>query len=255
MQNSPKFLGIRCDCLHYFLFFFLLLFNCLAQHPCLHRSPQPAAMVVLSSANAIDNSALSANPTKSLCFPYILRTFHDNLPLPKVLVFDLDYTLWPFWVDTHVDPPIKAIPGDLTTVKDRHGEPLTFYPAVGAILSAAHEKGTKIAAASRTSSPDLARQMLSLLHIADADGTGAAKPAKSLFDDLQIFPANKTAHMDRIKRKLGIEFEDMLFFDDEWRNGNVERDRGVCFWLVRDGLTVEEVDRGVEKWRKMRKVG
>ena len=43
----------------------------------------------------------------------------------------------------------------------------------------------------------------------------------------------------------------MLFFDDEERNRNVEQ-LGVTMWLVRDGVTRNEVDRGVNEWRKRR---
>lgn len=46
-----------------------------------------------------------------------------------------------------------------------------------------------------------------------------------------------------------VPFEEMLFFDDEPRNKNVE-ELGVVMQLVRDGVTREEVDRGVQAWRR-----
>lgn len=77
-----------------------------------------------------------------------------------------------------------------------------------------------MAAASRTSAPDLGREMLRLLHISDTDG----KKKKSIeyFDHLEIYPGNKITHFNKLQKATGLRFEDMLFFDDETRNKNVE---------------------------------
>ena len=66
---------------------------------------------------------------------------------------------------------------------------------------------------------------------------------------MQIFPGDKTKHFARIQKASGVEYDQMLFFDDEHRNKNVET-LGVVFWEVPNGITRAEVDRGVREWRK-----
>ncbi|PFH57737.1 hypothetical protein XA68_14646 [Ophiocordyceps unilateralis] len=172
-----------------------------------------------------------------------------SLPLPKLIVFDLDYTLWPFWVDTHVMPPLRPN-SQHSAATDRTGERLAFYDDVPTILDRLRSSGVSLGVASRTSAPRLARELLTMLHLE----TGT-KPCRALdiFDGgLEIYPGSKIRHMEALQARTGVAFEDVLFFDDESRNRDTER-LGLTMWLVRDGMTGDELRKGLDEWRRRKR--
>ncbi len=115
------------------------------------------------------------------------------------------------------------------------------------ILSDLQSSGIIVGAASRTSAPDLGREMLRLLHVSDAEGK--KRKAIEFFDHLEIYPGSKITHFNKLQKATGLRFEDMLFFDDEARNRNVEG-LGVTMYLVRDGVSRQELEKGIRDWRK-----
>ena len=162
---------------------------------------------------------------------------------------------WPFWVDTHVDAPLKKPqPGSKDAgyaVRDAHNSSFGFYNEVASILSCVRAANIPLGVASRTCTPDLARQMLTYLHIPPSSGaeSTSSPSAVSLFDYLEMYPGSKTNHFKSIQKKSGVRYEEMLFFDDESRNRNVE-DLGVTMQLVESGVTRAAVDKGVRRWRE-----
>ncbi|KAL1780770.1 magnesium-dependent phosphatase 1 [Sigmodon hispidus] len=157
-------------------------------------------------------------------------------PLPRLAVFDLDYTLWPFWVDTHVDPPFhKSSDG---TVRDRMGQDIRLYPEVPQVLDRLQSLGVPIAAASRTGEIDGANQLLELFDLV------------KYFVHREIYPGSKVAHFERLRHKTGVPFSQMIFFDDEKRNIIDVGKLGVTCIHIQNGINLQTLTQGLETFAK-----
>lgn len=146
-------------------------------------------------------------------------------------VFDLDFTLWDCggtWCD-HTRPPYRK-EGEI--LRDASGRYLRLYPDVPEILADLAAGGYEIAAASRTSAPDWAEELLILFGI------------HRFFDYKEIYPGSKLTHFRSLKRKSGRSFKEMRFFDDERRNVEEIRRLGVPTVWVQQGLQRDFLESG-----------
>ncbi|KAM7479034.1 hypothetical protein LguiA_027247 [Lonicera macranthoides] len=141
--------------------------------------------------------------------------------LPRLVVFDLDYTLWPFYCECRSKREMPSM-----------------YPHAKGILRALKDKGVDVAIASRSPTADIAKAFLDKLGIT------------SMFVAQEIFSSwtHKTEHFQRINRRTGVPFNSMLFFDDENRNIQAVSKMGVTSILVDNGVNLGAFRQGLTEF-------
>lgn len=144
---------------------------------------------------------------------------------PKLVVFDLDLTLWEcgsaVWCDC-LQPPFHR---NSQSVFDRQGNEIRLFEDVIDVLTQLDELEIPIAIASRTHQPGWARELLELLGI------------EHRFAFSQIYPEAKFSHFASLREDSGYAYEDMIFFDDEMRNIRDISQLGVHCVHVSEGVT------------------
>ncbi|KAL8150838.1 hypothetical protein V2J09_020646 [Rumex salicifolius] len=161
--------------------------------------------------------------------------------LPRLIVFDLDYTLWPFYwyVSHHFRSIVLHFRWNLGDALSKREMP-SLYPQAKGILLALKDKGIDIAIASRSHTPDVANDFLDKLQV------------QPMFVAKEIFSSwtHKTDHFQRIHRTTRIPYTSMLFFDDEDRNIQSVSKMGVTSILVDDGVNLGALSLGLTKFKQ-----
>ncbi|KAM7283610.1 magnesium-dependent phosphatase 1 isoform X1 [Ixodes scapularis] len=155
---------------------------------------------------------------------------------PKLIVFDLDNTLWPFCVDTHVTPPFRK--EGTGKIYDRHGKRVNVFPDVPAMLECLTSQRYLLGLASRTDDPDAARELVTILDW------------NKYFPYQEIYPGCKITHFKRFHQQTGLPYKQMLFFDDELRNIHDVSTLGVTCIHVQRGMSHGHLEQGLRRFQE-----
>ncbi|CAL1705822.1 unnamed protein product [Somion occarium] len=180
---------------------------------------------------------------------------------PKLVALDLDGTVWYHWlndkkfktrVTRDIADNLEPVGHDKVRDKKNHANVITMSPDVPRIITELALRKIDIAIVSRNTSKALCDRALWYFKARNPE-TKQMRPITSFIKYDEVKDESKQEHFKRIKNWSGYEYHDMLIFDDQPLNLEVETWEGVTFKLVKhhnDGLTWQDYLDGLDEWRK-----
>lgn len=187
-----------------------------------------------------------------------------NKPLdtmPKAIIFDLDGCLWSpemyeiiFFQGGRGSPFVRD-PDNPLNLLTCGNEPVQLLADVRSVFKEIYTNPVfecvKFGISSRTDEPNWAKELLEKFIIPiDDQGTDGEEYVNlgSIFNGpIEICKDSKIDHFRRIAKDLEIDFSEILFFDNEYRNCESVASLGVSVVHCPEGVTKELWNLGVYK--------
>ncbi|AIO01518.1 phosphatase, putative [Leishmania panamensis] len=178
--------------------------------------------------------------------------------LPRVIVFDLDGTLWtPEMYQLWGGSPFKPHKQNLNSMIDKSGVEVRLIGESRNVLQtlATDSKwaNTYLAISSTCDVPSWARELLGKFTFTDC--AGKTVPMHDLFGDrIEIYKANKARQHEAILQKVNkidpsvSEYAQMLFFDNQTDNAQHVSRIGVTAYYCPNGMTEGTFQKGLDMW-------
>ena len=235
--------------------------------PCCNRYTTPLALRPRHRAHvfykttaggiAAGEGTMPAPMVATIIAAWVPPTIFDEGDNPAMVIFDVDYTLWPFDCDKEVIAPFT--PSAYGGTQDRYGRFANVFPDVPSIFGALVNAGITVAIASRNPSAGPVESLMRATRMAprtrpDLTNLWDAISDRSLFHAYRSGDMyGKTKHFRAIQAASSVAFTDMVFFDDMPDNIVSASLLGITAVQVdRAGLNWAAVIRGITTWRTAR---
>ena len=174
-----------------------------------------------------------------------MSSSNNNDKVPSLVVFDLDFTIWFPEMYELAGAPFKKCK-KTGRVTDCAGEIVHIFPDFPRIWSEIHTKypDMQIAVASSTTHPRWAQRCLELFPM-----DPIAKTMHEGLDYRAMYPRNKRNHFRQIHEESGIDYADMMFFDNEYYNIDTVSPLGVTCIYCPDGMTWKHWEQGIKAFQ------
>jgi magnesium-dependent phosphatase 1 len=175
--------------------------------------------------------------------------------LPKVVVFDLDGTIWRpelFQLNggSPFSPKNTSNNSNNLDVEDSQGNEVNLIGDIRYVFHFLHNANPpppKIAISSSTDCPEWAKEILSKITIEN-------KPLESYIDHIEMSKDSKLNHLEHIRDKFNVSFDDMLFFDNEYPHVELVSKLGVeSIHTPREGMSKQLFEQALDRFGQNRR--